>query len=302
MAALYRKGSDNRLYGKHRHFRSAEYSPIMNYRYQLGGISTAGTPGSVEPAGGNRPDFSHVALTSLTENNLDENAGLYIASPLSPHGLDIVTYYCPDLRSGPGFGPIDWNCNGAPGDVIMPPQPPVDINGDHRITPLAGYDDWSHLDYAFQCTSSFLDGAPPPDQIATDEVTLQTAMEEHVLLPMAQPRLVIRPGCGRNWVFLGSNAALPVTLYGSADFDVTRIVLSSLRLTGAAPVSTTFVDQDGDGRLDLSAGFKQSSMKVTANSTLATLTGYLDTSQAFEATDSVSVSTARPRAGSCPKP
>jgi probable HAF family extracellular repeat protein len=109
-------------------------------------------------------------------------------------------------------------------------------------------------------------------------------------------------GCGRdsNFILLGSPAAVPVTLFGAADFDVQDIIVSSVRLEGAEPLTEQIADKDGDGYLDLLATFRQSSLRITPESTTVTLTGLLTTSQAFEATATIRVSTSPPsRRESC---
>jgi probable HAF family extracellular repeat protein len=100
-----------------------------------------------------------------------------------------------------------------------------------------------------------------------------------------------KAGCGRgsNFILFGSPAAVPVTLFGSADFDVQDIILSSVRLAGAEPLTEQIADKDGDGRLDLLATFRQSSLSITPVSVTIILTGVLATNQAFEVTAPVHV-------------
>src|SRR5207247_283330 len=84
----------------------------------------------------------------------------------------------------------------------------------------------------------------------------------HLLLPLAHPRIEIRPGCPTNWIFLGSKDLLPVTLFGSSTFDVARVVVSSVRLNGAAPKGTQLADKDGDGQVDLTLKCRQSAART----------------------------------------
>jgi len=95
---------------------------------------------------------------------------------------------------------------------------------------------------------------------------------ERVVMEVA---LDIKPGSCPNPMNLGDRGALPVAITGTADLDVSRIDVSSLRLEGVAPLRTSFEDVAGpftpmtgkrdclrdcttagpDGRLDLTARF-----------------------------------------------
>src|SRR5262249_4978864 len=55
---------------------------------------------------------------------------------------------------------------------------------------------------------------------------------------------------------LASQGVLPVVLFGTAGFDVSRVKISSVRFAGAAAFGWSFTDVDGDGRLDLVLQFR----------------------------------------------
>jgi EGF domain/Calcium-binding EGF domain len=271
--------------------RQPNYVSSMNYRYQLAGITRASIPGSTTPAGGPRVDLSGAALATLDENLLDERAGV---SRMSSGLLDIVTYACPGgvIRPGPGSGPVDWNCISPDTELDVA----SDINGDGaRSSEVKGFDDWSFVATAlpFQCGSNFADAVAPGPALVTDELDFDTARRGNILLPMLAARIDIAPCCATNRIFLRTSQPLPVIVFGSADLDVSRINLSSVRLAGAEPLHSSQSDFDGDGHVDLQIFFRQSDLNLTPASTSATLTGQLDTSQAFAGTNSVVVSRTR---------
>jgi hypothetical protein len=78
------------------------------------------------------------------------------------------------------------------------------------------------------------------------------------LLTPPEPRPVkidIRPNVCPNNLNLKSHGHVPVAVLGTADFDVTQIDLSSVRLMGVAPVSSSYADiatPPGDGDCECS--------------------------------------------------
>jgi hypothetical protein len=263
------------------------YLSSMNSRYQLAGIPSAELPGSVMMVEA-RADLSRKALGPLDENALDEGAGLVLPTLISYHARDIASYECPEARSGAAAGAIDWNCNGVEGELLVPPTAPLDLNRDERLEILDGFGDWSHLKLAFQCEGNLAE-AVPGDRRVVGELDFATAFQAHLLYAMAHPRLQIRGGTDSSFILLGSPAGVPVTLFGSTEFDVGKIVPSSVRLAGAVPISREIVDKDGDGHLDLLATFRQSSLRISSESRSVALTGYLTSSQAFEAIHAIQI-------------
>jgi hypothetical protein len=89
---------------------------------------------------------------------------------------------------------------------------------------------------------------------------------------------------------LVEGAVISVTLYGSPKIDVRTIDLSTLRLSGAEPISVSFSDEDGDTVEDLVADVDVSTTNLTSSSTTITVTGSLkQTGQPLSGSDTVSV-------------
>ncbi len=159
------------------YIQKPNYFSVMNYRYQLSGISTSATSGSTVPLALNswRVDYSYEPLGTLTESNLDETAGVIGAPP--PRDRDIVQYDC--LGYGPYLGPahgsIDWNC-----DSVFSAGVSADLNSDGSLTDLGGYNDWISLRYDFQCEPAFANGTPPPPYVTPGELTVQLANSRHL--------------------------------------------------------------------------------------------------------------------------
>jgi hypothetical protein len=134
------------------------YLSVMNYSFQATGISTAAEPGSTRPVT-TRLDYSNAALQPLDEAHLDETAGI------ASGDNDITVYYCPDRHSGPGTGPIDWNCiGGIETDVA------AEINNDPVTEVLAGHADWPSLFYPFQGFSTYNDGPADAGHVTQQEL------------------------------------------------------------------------------------------------------------------------------------
>ncbi len=183
------------------------YLSIMNYWFQFSGILPGGAL-----------DYSHQALASLDENNLNENNGI-------GDGTDNTRYFCPDgsARTGAGTGAIDWDCdndNGVEASVS------VNINGDcvdqnmnqrcdatepDSMNTLAGYNDWANIKLAFQDSKDFEDGIHEStvDLIEQDYTT-------HVLILNHPP--VADAGGNRSIECAGPSGAV-VTLDGTASYD-----------------------------------------------------------------------------------
>src|SRR5262249_9780859 len=70
---------------------------------------------------------------------------------------------------------VDWNENGIPGSVSPFPESkpyPLDLNSDEKFTQLDGYEDWSHLQYGFLDSRSFLSGVTADDPL-DEELTFE---------------------------------------------------------------------------------------------------------------------------------
>jgi hypothetical protein len=173
--------------------KKPNYFSSMNYLYQLGGILRAQTAGTIVPLDPTVPwrvDFSSDPLVPLIESSLDENVGLNGAPP--PRDRDIANYVCfgTDPYLAPGQGPVDWNCDGTIGPSVV-----ADINGDGETTPLPGANDWDHLAYQFQCSSTYADGVPAAANVTTGELSLAQATAQHLRADLCQVNTAY-PGTG----------------------------------------------------------------------------------------------------------
>ena len=119
--------------------------------------------------------------------------------------------------------------------------------------------------------------------------------------PAVSVEIDIKFGTFPNDLNLTKNGTVPVTVFGSATLDVKQINLASLRLAGK-PVSPknkggldfSYVDQNGDGRLDLVAHFvlptaQDLGLLPGQVDTVAVLTGSLTNGNLITASDSLHI-------------
>ena len=111
------------------------YLSVMNYNFQF--------PSPV----GTRPlDYSRCAITTLDENNLDEHRALGLSCPpglYSWSGYHNGDQICPPDKLLITNSSFDWNDNGESSDSRLS----KDVNCDHSLTKMKGYDDWHHISY-----------------------------------------------------------------------------------------------------------------------------------------------------------
>jgi hypothetical protein len=116
-----------------------DYLSVMNYSFQLGGLSVGG---------GTSFDYSRLGPTQigpLDESALKEGDGFGPAAI----GLSYTSlFFCPgaDTAGDPDQPadvqkPVDWNCN----KNIDSGSLALDVNGDRKKTVLQSYNDWTHL-------------------------------------------------------------------------------------------------------------------------------------------------------------
>jgi hypothetical protein len=295
---------------------------VMNYSFQLVGIQQADTMGSIVPdpaltrldystqtlpVGGNTPG----ALTEVGPG-LNEPAGLGSGT------ADLTAF--DDGACGFGFqptnGPLDYDGDGNTTGTNVS----VDLNRlDHPqvmqcpsgvTETLTGHTDWgpalgqSIFTYKFQCTSFYSDrpqpvktaaqtqqspGASPARLLAQDELTAEMAAQAHALYPPRPVKIVFRPGCLSKAVAPGQAGVVGVSVQGEADFDLSEIEPSSLRLHGAHALSASTRNVDGTGKPGLYATFDMKDLKMQANATTVRLTGWLKNSQFFIGEDQITV-------------
>lgn len=156
-------GGDQELFSNHK----PNYYSVMNYLWttpksDYGPDLLPSSHPNYRPHG--LLDFSRGALPTLNENNLNETTG--IGGPVDirvPIGLAI------DRRLADMNGPVDWSHGDANGDLVDDNDVGVaiDVNGEGPVlTTLRGFEDWSHLVYAFRHNLWFEEGAvyePDPD-------------------------------------------------------------------------------------------------------------------------------------------
>jgi hypothetical protein len=148
------------------------YLSVMNYRFQLGGIPYAATPGSIAIVG-RRLDYSDAALPTLDKAHLDETLGIQGG----PTDTDITTWSAVDspvnvngplFPEGPTSGPLDWNQDGTATDRDVSQDinyfNPPSLSGPFQdYGQLTGFDDWAAI-------KAYLLGTrdPGPKTIETD--------------------------------------------------------------------------------------------------------------------------------------
>lgn len=256
------------------------YLSVMNTRLQTG-IPFAATSGTTSEVG-RRLDYSGTVLPALDESSLGESAGIAAGTP------DITKYSCPAgaLVSGASTGAIDWDCDGDPNGSSVS----ADVNGDLASTLLSGNDDWSALDFAFQCAAAFGPGRPPDPSVSRGEVSVPELRDDRVLLPVLTVPIDVVPGDSGNPIQLGSPDLVSVAVLGAVDFDASLINTATLRFAEAPPVSTSLSDVDTDGFEDLVADFAMASLNLVPTSTQGALNGALQGSnQGIEGLDSVTI-------------
>jgi hypothetical protein len=140
------------------------YFSIMNYAYQISGLTTGGAPFldysrfRREGAGA-----AGQVMPSIDELDLDEGRG-FGPLALSTPPYDSL-FDCGSVKKTESIrGPIDWNCNGN----IDTGRLGSDLNDDGKYEVLTSFDDWSNL--VFKGGPIGSPGAPaPPRQTAIDE-------------------------------------------------------------------------------------------------------------------------------------
>lgn len=182
--------------------RKPNYMSVMNYVWTLPKDEDLSfewrTPGSW------RLDYSRVALPTLNEADLDEQAGLVGNSELEEMLFPPPGFNVPYNLSPPGDPPdgktarlafgvgVDWNRS----TVIEPHDPnfPVtfDLNRLLAIDPewismLSGQDDWSHLVYSVRSSPYFANSVSPtpehdPEEIGYDDYELLSNLAPPICL------------------------------------------------------------------------------------------------------------------------
>ena len=108
---------------------------VMNYRWQMRGLSINGTQGNFV--------YQPFAVPKLSEPALDESKGL--GGPATLAGYETAfTHKGPPMAqvSLSAIGPIDWNRNGTINDLDVE----ADLNGDGQVTVLSGTpNEWEAL-------------------------------------------------------------------------------------------------------------------------------------------------------------
>ncbi len=116
--------------------RKPNFLSVMNYAFQMSGLTRDGTGGvfdySMFPGGGE-------VLADLNESSLDESLGLGGSGTLLTRYT--TTWRCgSSWQTGPVTGTLDLDCDGTPSHSAR-----VDLNGDGQFSTLAPWNDWSHI-------------------------------------------------------------------------------------------------------------------------------------------------------------
>lgn len=263
------------------------------------------------PTGGNTPG-------ALEERNTDGFPGLNEPDGLGSGTADLTSFF--DSQCGvPAStaatdGPVDWSGNGDTAETNVS----ADLNAvDHTcgtiFARLTGATDWPefsgiNFNYGFQCTAfggpggdiakkpghSTLGrgktrGTPPIQYFSGGELSPQMALNAHLLFPIRSAKIAIHPGCSVPALAPGQHGAVNVALFGDKTFDVNQVDLASLKFAGAAPLSTSIRDVDGDSNPDLLITFDMAKLKLSPPAAVGRLTGWLQDSQAFVGEEKVRV-------------
>jgi len=190
--------------------RKPNYVSIMSYAYQGRNGIPPTDPDGMGPLVG-RVDYSSAVLNSLDESNLDET------NPIGA-GTDTPRYFCligatNTLRTAPGNGPVDWNCNNITTDTNVV----QDINNDGLISVLTGFDDWANIKYDFQNAGDFDDGQHnfSTRVVEIDYVTASRPFADAGAIPDGNPKTPPGPTYEAYHCELGHS----VVLNGSGSYD-----------------------------------------------------------------------------------
>jgi hypothetical protein len=117
---------------------------------------------------------------------------------------------------------------------------------------------------------------PTPTPTPTPEPPLKVAID-------------IRPGVFPNVIKLYGDGPVPVAVLSGGGFDAQNVDVETVRFEGAAPLSWTFADVDGDKIEDLVLYFNVGDTGIGPNDTEACLTGEALKGQPFQGCDSIIV-------------
>ncbi len=216
-------------------------------------------------------DYSPTALAALDENALDETAGVP-----GPAGRNVVHGVGGLGRLDPTNAPIDWDGDGN----MTSTSTNADINFSDASncpadglspSPLVGFDDWSHLVYAFRASGEFADGAPvvlpeAPEPLLSDVIAVAEANDADgdgvsnardncptvsnpdqtdtdgdgigdACQPTAQADLSIRVVDGHDPVQVGGALAYGITVHNTGPAGVADAIVKT-----AVPSGSVFVD------------------------------------------------------------
>ncbi len=235
-------------------------------------------PGSV-PEG--QRDYSALDL-ELDENHLNEFT-LAVSWPADGmpeywirHTCDYpdpfpADFYDPDVDFWAPDDPIDWDC-----DQVIEADVEVDLDGDGQLTLLPGHDDWANLQLELSCHSngSYADNvlAPLPDEPSEDDLA-----RWGTAVPTLFPRHDLLPGCTTNPVPEDGTGQVQLAVFGDDDLDVTAI--ASIKLAGAGPTASRYVDVDADQALDLVFAFDVADLQSSPPATRLVWWGRTEDSQ-----------------------
>jgi hypothetical protein len=115
-----------------------------------------------------------------------------------------------------------------------------------------------------------------------------------ILSAVARPSLIyvsidVNPDRFPNRINLRSRRAVRVAVLSTPTFAADRIVVDTLRFAGASPVRSALRDVNRDGLVDLVVRFRARELRLTPDSTAATLTGETSSGATITGTDSVEV-------------
>lgn len=202
------------------------------------------------------------------------------------HEIPGVLYYS-EMERGTDGNPIDqvYSYTTKTGDYTI------------QILPASGSSPTETYSLEFTVGSQTLTLADniPLSQIPSGGYGV-TVEEGSTISPFIPVSIDIKPGSYPNSINLGSNGVVPVAIFGSADFGVVQINISTVKLAGAKvkannkdKLNFSYSDMNNDGFTDVVVKISTTELQLTTSDTKANLEGQLINGDIIKGSDSVRI-------------